>query len=639
MLTKNTAQEFVDSIRAAAGQHQPADLALTVAQMLAAVRLWPKAQGNVAGFLDQSRELTHVDWQAILQALGRQWNKLPGRAVNPFDQPLHERALKSGALEHLRQLILGCVLNGSTTASIPTWLLQSTLSLMEQQDLFGRGPKSLDPKLHDLIVRVVGPVAGQRVFCAYDGAASIALELASKGADVALDLFSPLEPLFICLAQAGDLQIRVRAGDPLELARADIAKTPLLPDLYDTSVVCPPFGARREVQSDDDFGTNLPRVVSSEGAGVTLALARGQKTALCIVSPGFLFQTSKADQVFKEQVIRRYGLDAVVSLPRGVFYGSSIAAALLLFKPTLVSSEQSRSKHDVFFVSADAVWDRFDLASKVTADLAAAIANRKTTDNSLTVTVDELAASDFNLSVERYVLDPEARRFRELTAEATTVVLDDVVELYRPQATPNQKGVSTAQQKELAEVGVADIDEAGLIRAAGKPLVVTPEIALQARKARLEAGDVLLVIKGSVGRVGFIRQIPEGEIWLASQSFVILRLRRHAPLRDPKVLFRFLSSNLGQASIQSLRVGTAVPGLQMADVRRLAVVLPDEETQVVIAHDVADLFTLQDKIETLRIELAEKQSQIWPENLGLPPQAAVDNAPHQKSKIIQKKIS
>ncbi len=65
--------------------------------------------------------------------------------------------------------------------------------------------------------------------------------------------------------------------------------------------------------------------------------------------------------------------------------------------------------------------------------------------------------------------------------------------------------------------------------------------------------------------------------------------------------------------MQSLRVGSTVPGLQMADVRRLSVVIPDLSEQATIAEEVQALFALQDEITRLRSELVERQSKIWPE--------------------------
>jgi type I restriction enzyme M protein len=219
----------------------------------------------------------------------------------------------------------------------------------------------------------------------------------------------------------------------------------------------------------------------------------------------------------------------------------------------------------------------------------------------------------FNLSVERYVLPPEALRMRELTSGTPMAALDDLVELYRPQAIPGSKADATTRD-DVVEVGVADIDEAGVIRSPSKIVSVAPEGEPQVRRARLEKGDVLLVIKGSVGKVGFVRDIPAGATWVANQSFVILRLRRHSPVTDPRVLFRFLTSNFGQTTLQSLRVGSAVPGLQMADVRRLLIIIPEREERGVISKDVENLFVFQDRIRQLQTELVNQQSRIWPED-------------------------
>lgn len=237
---------------------------------------------------------------------------------------------------------------------------------------------------------------------------------------------------------------------------------------------------------------------------------------------------------------------------------------------------------------------------------------RVRTDLSALVSFDEIAANDFNLSVERYVLEPAALRMRDLAAKATRVSLDDLAELYRPQALP--KGTGSGSKQGLFEVGAADIDEVGLVRPPTKEVLVTPEAGQHARRARLERGDILLIIKGSVGKVGFVRDVPDDAVWLASQSFAILRLRRHGPLTDPLVLHRFLSSDLGQTTLQSLRVGITVPGLQMADVRRLQILIPSAQQQKAIAQEVGALFDLQDRIQEMRNQLADRQHSIWPDS-------------------------
>jgi type I restriction enzyme M protein len=630
MSANKAPQEFFDAVReiADASALLPSALALTVARMIAAAELMPFGRGNAPGFLDQTRELTKVDWLAIIATLAKCWKSTGAMSVNPFENPVEDPPLSPGGLERLRKLILGYLFRaGPDKPTAPSWLLHSVLELTDPRDLFGRTPKGADARLRDLVVETVGVTANSRFFCAYEGAVGVALELALAGADVTLDVQqADLATLCACLALSSGLNLRVRSGDPIQLARDDIS-TPLLGDpTFETSIVFPPFGMRHSSKSDDGLRTGLISAVNSEAAGVTLALARGRNAALCVVPPSFMFQTTKNDQVFKEQIIQNFELDTIVGLPRGVFGSSPIAAALLVFKP----HGRRRRSSELFMIDARGYWDHSINEAIRSRELAAMIRDHMLTDISLSVPIDELAANDFNLSVERYVLDPEARRLRELTAEQSTVPLSEVAELYRPQAIPASKNAGDAQHLTVSEVGVADIDEAGVVRSPGKQLAITPDAAPQARRARLEAGDVLLVIKGSVGKVGFIRDIPRDETWLASQSFVILRLRQHAPLNDPRILFRFLSSSLGNASIQSVRVGVAVPGLQMADVRRLMIVLPDLKTQAAIVRDIEGLFEQQDRIQHLRDELIRMQSEIWPERLGSHDRRTTESEPKSR---------
>ena len=475
----------------------------------------------------------------------------------------------------------------------------------------------LDPALPSLVSEIIDSKKNARVFCAYDAAVDIAMFLAAKGIMVALDLQSPeLAALCSFLAVAADLPLQVRQGDPFALAQEDM-RTDHKPS-HDVAIVNPPFNVRFPAIAEDGLGTTLPAPMNSEASGVTLALARGRDAAVCLLPPSFLFQASKANQAFKARAVYDYGLDAVVSLPMGSLHGTPLSSALVIFRPS-ATKRRAHLLPNVFMVDARGYRPRSGSDLTLPEGFGALIREHTPSEISSLVSISEIEANDFVLLPERYVLSPEMRRVRELTSSSKTVVLDDIVELYRPQALRGPKDTGLAHDT-LFEVGVADIDEVGLVRDASKQVFVTPEAALQARKARLEPGDIILVIKGSVGKVGFIREVPEGSNWLASQSFAILRLRGHGPIRDPRVLFRYLSSSLGQGVLQSLRVGTAVPGLQMADARRLAVAVPPLEEQGEIARDVDELFAIQDEIEQLRSKLVDRQKAIWPEDRGTKPQ-------------------
>jgi type I restriction enzyme M protein len=609
MATETGALKFRDALRAIAGGSERLTLAMTVGRMLAAARLDPAGADGKTWFCDETRELTKPDWLAMLDRLSRQWGREHSTAENPFDRPVERPLETPGALEELRRLVLGCVSSVGDGTKIPDWLLQCTLELAQPRD-FSIG--ALDPEVRDLIRDTAGVGKSSAVYCAYGYSAGVALEIAAiRGAGVTLDVEQEdLASLCSCLGLAAGMRLRVRHGDPIRLAQSELAASPPSDMVFDAAIVVPPFNMRRPDSADETLGTGLPVLNTGEAAGVALAVTRAKRLAICVLPNSFLFKATKADQIFKDHAIRDFNLDAVVALPRGIFGGTSVPGAMVVFKPNSVAARK-----DQRVLMVDARGERARSASsgaRLREGIGELLRTREATDISVLASLDDIVANDFNLSVERYVLEPAALRLRDLTAKATAVSLDDVAEFFRPQALPKATGPTS--KGEFFEVGAADIDEVGIVRRATKEVDVTPEAVQHARRARLEPGDLLMVVKGSVGKVGFVRETPDQGAWLASQSFVILRLRRHGPLTDPRVLHRFLTSDLGQSILQRLSVRVTVPGLQMADVRRLSVPIPSVEEQKAIARDVEELFDLQDRINAMRSELADRQRGIWPDN-------------------------
>lgn len=601
---------FFDEVRSIAADsgRQPFDLALTIAAMLAASRVCLYPDGGEPGFLDEARELTNADWQAMLRMLARRLDAQRVDVRGIADTVLKQPDYAPGVLEHLRRLVLTAEWEAGECREhvVPPWLIKATLDLARMRGLSG----GLDPALPDLVATLIEAKPGASVFCGYESSVDFAMWLAQEGTAVTLDIQSP-ELFLLCtlLAVAGNLPLQVRKGDPFALARGEMADANEPLHTHDIAIVAPPFNVRNTPNLKDTLGMRLPTAPNSESAGVTLALSRGRNLAICLLPPAFLFQSSKANQAFREHLVMEHGLDAMISLPGGMLNDTPIPTALLLSKPP------SHAPQTVFMV--DARGDRPRAASGMVfpSGLAQAISRHTETEISRSVGVGEVADNNFVLTPERY-LSLDAKRIQELASSSETVLLEEVVEFSRPQALPKDAVGAT---ENFIEVGAADIDEVGLVRAPTKQLAVAREAMMQARRAQLEAGDIILAVKGGAGKVGFIRQIPDGSNWLVNQSFLILRMRRHGPIRDPRVLFRYLSSPLGQGMLQSLRGGTAVPVLQMNDMRRLAVAVPSLDEQGDIARQVDALFVLQDQIEKLRASVADHQKKIWPERRGNSP--------------------
>ncbi|WP_431285584.1 N-6 DNA methylase [Humitalea sp. 24SJ18S-53] len=483
--------------------------------------------------------------------------------------------------------------------------------------------------LCQLIADTTGLSEKQRVYCAYGMTAIVAMHVAEiRRVQVTLDVEDTwLAALCACIAVADDLPLIVRERDPLFEPAGAEEDSWAEHETYDVAIVFPPFGLRDRSGDYRSFGTNLPQPGAAEGQYVALALARGRRAAVCLLPTGFLFRTTKADQAFKEQAVRIFGLDAVMSLPRDAIIGSSLLqAALLIFRPKAKAHPWMRQQQRVLMIDGrqEQEGGRRRFTDRPLYELADILQHHTETDISVLASADEISGHDFNLSVERYVLDSEARRMRDLLANAEAVPLEDVADISRPQALlvgrdrAGREGrqlpdITDLSAGVLLEVGVGDIDDAGVVRTPATSVPASDELLQRTRRARLEPGDVLIVIKGSVGKVGFVRDIPDGPAWLASQSFAILRLRRRGPITDPAILFRFLSSSMGQVTVQSLKVGSVISGLQMADLRRLPVLVPSAEAQGAIAAQMNAIFDMQEKIQQMRRDLAERQQAIWPE--------------------------
>ena len=132
--------------------------------------------------------------------------------------------------------------------------------------------------------------------------------------------------------------------------------------------------------------------------------------AAVIVPDGILFGSSKAHKTIRQTIVDDHKLDAVVSMPSGVFRPyAGVSTAILFFTKT-----NSGGTDSVWFYDMQA--DGFSLDDKRTAqpdksDLAdilsrwqnlAGETDRKRTEQSFLVPKDEIASNDYDLSINRY---------------------------------------------------------------------------------------------------------------------------------------------------------------------------------------------------------------------------------------------
>jgi type I restriction enzyme, S subunit len=120
----------------------------------------------------------------------------------------------------------------------------------------------------------------------------------------------------------------------------------------------------------------------------------------------------------------------------------------------------------------------------------------------------------------------------------------------------------------------------------------TPEIEKAFARARLRKGDILLSIRGTVGRVCVVPQ----ELTNANITKDTAGLSIQAPLNSEFVKL-FLRSPDTQNRMQKAVKGVAVRGINIGDVRALQLPVPPFAEQKEVVRRVEELFTLADQIE------------------------------------------
>lgn len=169
--------------------------------------------------------------------------------------------------------------------------------------------------------------------------------------------------------------------------------------------------------------------------------------------------------------------------------------------------------------------------------------------------------------------------------------------LVRGQMLAKSKSPETRQS--FHEVVLADIDEHGFISTASRLVDDAAPLPRARRVARLRAGDILIVCKGSLqslGKVGLVTACQEN--WLPSQTFYLIRTDG----MDPIWLFHYLRSDDAQTYFKTHSSGTSIPQIQVADIAAMGIPVPDEATVEKVHAFHAQALKLQRKMTRLRDE-------------------------------------
>jgi type I restriction enzyme M protein len=403
--------------------------------------------------------------------------------------------------------------------------------------------------------------------------------------------------------------ISLYPGEARQRSISDVQEWPL-------AIAGPPWGERnRELLLHDPWlppaPIDCPSVIKdSEARRIYAAHQRCSGTTYALSSLGLGFRTTRDLEYFREEIIRRNWLDAVVALPAGVSIGTRVEGLLLVLKKDREPGKAIRMVDARELLETGkgkggrSDWDPLSIAG-----LAQLLQSDDEEPASRLITAAELEANGFNLQPSRYLHSEEDLTLLRYLASRDTLQLGDLAEISRPVAS---LGRQEDDGVEVREVTPSDIDESGCIRQ-GSKVIRLPEIALtKGRQHLLEPGDVLLSIKGGLGKVAVVKDLEEPTV--PGQAFCVVRLRPNAPL-SPAALVQYLRSAVGQTLLNKAGQGAAVAFVPMGEVKGLPVVIPSSSELQRAESLEQESVALSREVEELSRRLQQLSRQGWMEDL------------------------
>ena len=197
------------------------------------------------------------------------------------------------------------------------------------------------------------------------------------------------------------------------------------------TLICanPPFAGSLD---DESIAKDLQQIVKTRKTellfmALFLRLLQTGGRAAVIVPDGVLFGSSKAHQEIRRRLVEEQKLDAVISLPSGVFKPyAGVSTAILFFTKTNSGGTDQVWFYDMKSDGFSLDDKRTELASSDLPDILARWQNRKgevkraRTDQSFLVPKSEIAGQGYDLSINRY----KEVVHEAVEHEAPTVILE-----------------------------------------------------------------------------------------------------------------------------------------------------------------------------------------------------------------------
>jgi type I restriction enzyme M protein len=454
-------------------------------------------------------------------------------------------------------------------------------------------------EIADFMLRLSRASPRKRVHCVGNAADSLAIACMRAG-NVPI-LASPKVPwMALVYALLTDSECEFQRRDALDFPEGEISPPALGPTL-----ALPPLGMK---EPDSRVSrTSRFEVQTGEGLYIEKIDERIDQTAVILTSNRVLF-TRGPEELIRRHLVENDRIRAVISFPAGLLSSTHVPFTLLVLgKP--------QSPRSIVFCKIDERQHVSSSAGKLRSQDRRFIAQSEVLQAldhpnepwCRAVSQEEIRQHDYVLAVDRY-LNSTHKTIALAAGNRPIEQLGSLVEIIKPQAlrtAENDRGVT------VFEVSPAELPEYEYLDSPLRDRLVDQRDVERHRQQVLRPFDVLLSVKGTIGKSAIVgRELPPIKIF-SSQSSVILRLEPHASIANPVALVMLLRSPLFQKLLKSVITGTTIPNVTLSDLRSLPIVIPTVEEHQLLCKLFETQCELQGQIALMRLQQVTAASNAW----------------------------
>ena len=464
---------------------------------------------------------------------------------------------------------------------------------------------SLPLEIVDLMIGIAGNIEGKNIYCPWDNFSDFASTLEMIGAIASIEIEQSIVfPLLVNIFN--ETNVKVSNSNPIERP-GFISKEKLTK--FDLCIAFPPLGEKYNLR-DRDWYNRFPEETGS-GAVLHIRHVLAQTIGRVIIAvPNSVLFSSGVEQSLRQDLLVKNQIEAVISLPPALLSQTQIPFSII------VLDNQVRSSDLISFVNGND--ERFftkDGRGRSRLfnwkELLDTLRHGKDESSVVRVPVQKVLENNSYLEVSAYILPPQRKQINRVLGDSQSASLNDLVNFVRPPLKQKVTDDSKSDRGIAAlEVTIGDFSEYGYAQNPTRVVTLEKDIKNESNYF-LKSGDILIAVKANTGKVSIVSAAANSQQnipWVVNQSCLILRCKDKI---DPKVLFVYLSSEIGQYLLRSISSGATIPLIQLARLKELQVVVPPRQEAEQIIRDFDHMVELQSQKEALTQEQRKIGSSYW----------------------------